>query len=219
MDSSEIKSFIAARVAKELRDGDIINLGIGLPTLVPAYLPKGVRVILQSENGIIGTGPKPSPEEAEPLFVVDAGGSPAMVGTGGSYIDSMTSFTLIRGGHVDCTVLGALEVDQEGNLSNWIIPGKKVPGMGGAMDLVVGAKKVIVAMEHTARGKHKILKKCSLPFTAVHCVDMIITEMGVFEVTEQGLILTEYNPEYTVEQIQDATEANFAVSNSVIAMS
>jgi len=218
MEQSQIKGFIAARVARELKDGDIINLGIGLPTLVPAFLPKGVHVVLQSENGIIGTGPKPSSEEADPLYVVDAGGAPAMVGIGGSYIDSMTSFTLIRGGHVDCTVLGALEVDQEGNLSNWIIPGKKVPGMGGAMDLVVGAKKVIVAMEHTAKGKHKILKKCRLPFTAIHCVNMIITEMGVIEVTERGLNLTEYNPEFTIEQIREATEADITISDNLIAM-
>jgi len=218
MEQSQIKDFIAARVARELKDGDIINLGIGLPTLVPAFLPKGVHVVLQSENGIIGTGSKPSSEEADPLYVVDAGGAPAMVGIGGSYIDSMTSFTLIRGGHVDCTVLGALEVDQEGNLSNWVIPGKKVPGMGGAMDLVVGAKKVIVAMEHTAKGKHKILKKCRLPFTAIRCVNMIITEMGVIEVTERGLSLTEYNPEFTIEQIREATEADITISDNLIAM-
>jgi len=218
MEQSQIKDFIAARVAREIKDGDIINLGIGLPTLVPAFLPKGVHVVLQSENGIIGTGSKPSSEEADPLYVVDAGGAPAMVGIGGSYIDSMTSFTLIRGGHVDCTVLGALEVDQEGNLSNWVIPGKKVPGMGGAMDLVVGAKKVIVAMEHTAKGKHKILKKCRLPFTAIRCVNMIITEMGVIEVTERGLSLTEYNPEFTIEQIREATEADITISDNLIAM-
>lgn len=212
MEKSQIKGFIAARVAKELHDGDIVNLGIGLPTLVPNYLPEGVSVILQSENGIIGTGPKPSAEDAEPMYVVDAGGSPAMVGPGGCYIDSATSFGLIRGGHVDATVLGALEVDQNGNLSNWIIPGKKVPGMGGAMDLVVGAKKVIVAMEHTAKGTHKILKECKLPYTAVNCIDLIVTEMGVIEVTDTGLVLTEYNPEYTIEQIQAATEAQLTIS-------
>lgn len=212
MDRSMIKGYIAARVAKELNDGDVVNLGIGLPTLVPKYLPEGVEVILQSENGIIGTGPTPTPEEADPMYVTDAGGAPAMVGFGGAYIDSATSFGLIRGGHVDATVLGALEVDQEGNLSNWIIPGKKVPGMGGAMDLVVGAKKVIVAMEHTAKGNHKILKKCKLPFTAIHCIDMIVTEMGVMVVTDKGLELKEINPEFTVEQIQEATEAELIIA-------
>ncbi len=207
MERHEIKGYIAARVAKELHDGDVVNLGIGLPTLIPGYLPEGVRVILQSENGIIGTGPKPSPEDAQPMYVVDAGGSPAAADVGGCFIDSSVSFGLIRGGHVDCTVLGALEVDQEGNLSNWIIPGKKVPGMGGAMDLVVGAKKVIVAMEHTARGSAKILKKCRLPLTAVKCIHLIITEMGVMVVTPDGLVLKEYNPEFTIEEIQAATEA------------
>lgn len=215
MERNEIKGFIAKRTARELKDGDVVNLGIGLPTLVPSYLPEGTRVVLQSENGIIGTGPKPTPEEAEPLYVTDAGGQPAMVGYGGCYIDSCTSFGLIRGGHVDCTILGALEVDQEGNLSNWIIPGKKVPGMGGAMDLVVGAKKVIVAMEHTAKGSHKILKKCRLPFTAVKCIDLIITEMGVMEVTGQGLKLVEYNPEFTLEQIQEATEAELIIPEDI----
>lgn len=212
MDRNLIKGYIAARVAKELKDGDVVNLGIGLPTLVPQYLPEGVNVVLQSENGIIGTGPKPTEENADPLYVTDAGGSPAMVGFGGCYIDSATSFGLIRGGHVDATVLGALEVDANGNLANWIIPGKKVPGMGGAMDLVNGAKLVIVAMEHTARGSHKILKQCKLPLTAVNCINLIITEMGVMQVTDQGLVLTEINPEFTVEQVQEATEATLIVS-------
>ncbi len=207
MEKGEIKGYIAARVAKELKNGDVVNLGIGLPTMVPNYLPEGVRVVLQSENGIV-----PDAGHARPLYVVDAGGSPATVEAGGCFIDSAVSFGLIRGGHVDCTVLGALEVDAEGNLSNWIIPGKKVPGMGGAMDLVVGAKKVIVAMEHTARGVAKILVKCRLPFTAVRCVDMIITEMGVFNVTPGGLVLAEYNPEFTVDDIKNATEAPFTVA-------
>lgn len=212
MDRSLIKGYIAQRVAKELKDGDVVNLGIGLPTLVPQYLPDDVHVILQSENGIIGTGPKPTDEEADPIYVTDAGGASAMVGFGGSYIDSTTSFGLIRGGHVDATVLGALEVDEKGNLANWIIPGKKVPGMGGAMDLVNGAKLVIIAMEHTARGAHKILKKCRLPLTAVHCINLIITEMGVMEVTDKGLVLTEINPEFTVDQVQEATEAKLIIA-------
>ena len=211
MEKSQIKAFIAARVAKELKDGDVVNLGIGLPTLVPNYLPEGVHVTLQSENGIIGTGAV-TDENKDPIHVVDAGGSPSAVGHGGSFIDSSVSFGLIRGGHVDATVLGGLEVDQEGSLSNWIIPGKKMPGMGGAMDLLVGAKEVIVAMEHTAKGNPKILKKCTLPYTAVHCVTKIITEMAVINVTDKGLELVEYNPEFTVEQIQAATAAELIVS-------
>lgn len=215
MDKENIKGFIAARVAKELNDGDVVNLGIGLPTLVPNYLPQGVKLILQSENGIIGTGPTPGADTAEPLYVTDAGGRPAMVGEGGCYIDSSFSFSFIRGGHVDCTILGSLQVDAEGNLANWIIPGKMLPGMGGAMDLVVGAKKVIVAMEHTNKGKHKILNKCTLPLTAVGAVDLIVTEMGVIEVTDDGLLLLEYNPEFTVEQIQEATEAKLKISDNL----
>lgn len=211
MEHAEIKNFIAARVAKELHDGDVVNLGIGLPTLVPHYLPENVHVILQAENGIVGAAVADEWSH-RPLHVVDAGGSPAAVTHGGCFIDSATSFSMIRGGHVDVTVLGGLEVDEEGSLSNWIIPGKKMPGMGGAMDLLVGAKKVIVAMEHTAKGKPKILKKCRLPYTAVKCVHKIITEMAVIEVTGRGLMLTEYNPEFTVEEIRAATEATLSVS-------
>ncbi|MDR1292483.1 MAG: 3-oxoacid CoA-transferase subunit B [Clostridiales Family XIII bacterium] len=212
MDPKELKPYIAARVAKELKDGDVVNLGIGLPTLVPSFLLPDVQVILQSENGIVGAGTAPRGDESDPAHITDAAGQPSSVVPGGAFIDSSVSFGLIRGGHVDCTILGALEVDSEGSLSNWIIPGKKLPGMGGAMDLVVGAKKVIVAMEHTAKGKPKILTKCRLPFTAVNCVDMIVTEMGVFEVTGDGLLLTEYNPEYTVDDIRAATEADFELA-------
>ena len=211
MDKSEIKAFIAKRVAKDLKDGDMVNLGIGLPTLVPNFLPEGVHVTLQSENGIIGTGTV-TEENKDLLHVIDAGGGAAAVGAGGSFIDSSVSFGLIRGGHVDATILGGLEVDEEGSLSNWIIPGKKMPGMGGAMDLLVGAKNVIVAMEHTAKGAPKILKKCKLPYTAVHCVTKIITEMCVIECTKDGLLLTEYNPEFTVEDIQAVTEAKLIIS-------
>jgi len=210
MEKSEIKGFIAKRVAKELKDGDIVNLGIGLPTLVPNYLPEGVHVTLQAENGTIGSAAAGA--TPDPIHDVDAGGSPSGIAQGGSFIDSSVSFGLIRGGHVDATILGGLEVDEEGSLSNWIIPGKKMPGMGGAMDLLVGAKNVIVAMEHTAKGNPKILKKCKLPYTAVKCITKIITEMGVMEVTDKGLVLTEYNPEFTVEQIQAATEATLIVS-------
>lgn len=217
MERSEMKAFIARRVAKELYDGDVVNLGIGLPTMVPQFLPEGVHVTLQSENGIVGAA-SVDDWNHNPLHVVDAGGNPSAVAPGGSFIDSATSFAMIRGGHVDATILGGLEVDQEGSLSNWIIPGKKMPGMGGAMDLLVGAKYVIVAMEHTAKGKPKILKKCRLPYTAVKCVNKIITEMCVLEVTGQGLLLTEYNPEYTLDQIREATEAELTISPDLKSM-
>lgn len=217
MERSEMKAFIARRVAKELHDGDVVNLGIGLPTMVPQFLPEGVHVTLQSENGIVGAA-SVDDWNHNPLHVVDAGGNPSAVAPGGSFIDSATSFAMIRGGHVDATILGGLEVDQEGSLSNWIIPGKKMPGMGGAMDLLVGAKYVIVAMEHTGKGKPKILKKCRLPYTAVKCVNKIITEMCVLEVTDQGLLLTEYNPEYTLDQIREATEAELMVSPDLKSM-
>ena len=218
MEKSEIKGFIAKRVAKELKDGDVVNLGIGLPTLVPAYLPEGVHVVLQSENGIIGTGAKPSADDAEPFFTTDAGGAPAQAAKFGCYVDSATSFAFIRGGHVNATILGGLEVDQEGSLSNWIIPGKKMPGMGGAMDLCVGAKHCIVCMEHTAKGNPKIFEKCRLPLTASHCVNKIITEMCVLEVTDKGLLMTEINPEFTVEQVQAATAAPITVSENLKSM-
>ncbi len=211
MDKNQIKATIAARVAKELKDGDVVNLGIGIPTLVPNYLPEGVKLTLHAELGCVGAGPKPA-EGEEDYYIVDAGGSPSSVTLGGSFIDSSTASCIIRGGHVDATILGCLECDEEGNMSNWIIPGKKCPGMGGAMDLVVGAKKVIVAMEHTAKGAHKILKKCRLPLTAQKVVSMIITEMGVIDVTPNGLVLKEINPEFTVEQVQEATEATLTIS-------
>lgn len=214
MDKNQIKSTIAARVAKELKDGDVVNLGIGIPTMVPNFLPEGVSLTLHAELGCVGAGARPAPGNEDP-YVVDAGGSPSSVMPGGAFIDSATSFCIIRGGHVDATILGCLECDEEGNMSNWIIPGKKMPGMGGAMDLVVGAKKVIVAMEHTAKGAHKILKKCRLPLTAMKVVNMIITEMGVMHITPDGLVLTEYNPEFTVEEIQAATEATLIISDTL----
>jgi acetate CoA/acetoacetate CoA-transferase beta subunit len=220
MERSEIKGFIARRVAKELKDGDVVNLGIGLPTLVPQYLPPGVNVTLQSENGIIGIGVL-TDENADPLYVTDAGGSPAAVAAGGAFIDSASSFGFIRGGHVDVTILGGLEVDQDGSLANWIIPGKMVPGMGGAMDLLVGTKNVIVAMEHTAKGRSKILKKCTLPYTAIHCVNKIITEMCVFDVLKgekMGLIMSEINPEFTVNDVKAVTEADFVFSEQLKSM-
>ena len=206
MDKGKIKEIIAKRVAKELKDGDVVNLGIGLPTMVANYIPEEVEVILQSENGFVGMGTEPKKgEEIENL--VNAGGMPVTVLSGAAFFDSSVSFGIIRGGHVDATVLGALQVDEKGNLANWMIPGKMVPGMGGAMDLVVGAKKVIIAMTHTAKGKVKIFKECSLPLTAKAQVNLIVTEMGVMEVTKEGIVLKEINPAFTVEDVQAVTEA------------
>jgi len=210
MDKNKEKEVIAKRAAKELKDGDVVNLGIGLPTLVANYVPEGIEITLQSENGFLGMGPAPKPGEEDP-YIVNAGGIYTTVNPGGVFFDSATSFLIIRGGHVDVTVLGALEVDEKGNLANWMVPGKMVPGMGGAMDLVTGAKKVIIAMNHTAKGNHKILKECTLPLTAVNVVDLIITEMGVLEVTDKGLVLKEINPEYTVEEVQNATGAQLII--------
>ena len=214
MDKNQIREFIAKRAALEIKDGDVVNLGIGLPTLIPNYLPAGVSVTLQSENGMLGMGPAPAPGEEDPHFV-NAGGGFITYQPGASTFDSATSFAVIRGGHVNVTFLGALEVDEEGNLANWMIPGKKTPGMGGAMDLLVGAKKVILTMEHTAKGSHKILKKCKLPLTAAGQVNMIITEMGVMEITPKGIVLTEINSEFTVEQVQEATEATLIISDNL----
>jgi acetate CoA/acetoacetate CoA-transferase beta subunit len=203
------KQKIAARVAKELKDGDVVNLGIGLPTMVPNYLPVGVSVILQSENGYIGLGPV----TAEDPDLVNAGGQPAGVIPGAAFFDSAFSFELIRGGHVDVTVLGGLEVDQDGNIANWMVPGKMVPGMGGAMDLVTGAKKVIVAMEHcTKKGGSKILEQCTLPLTGKGVVDVIVTELAVFRVTEEGLVLDEIMDGATLEMVQEKTEATFKIN-------
>jgi len=217
MDKNMEKEFIAKRVAKELKDGDVVNLGIGLPTLVANYVPEGVEIMLQSENGFVGMGPAPKEGEEDP-YLVNAGGQYITINPGGAFFDSADSFLIIRGGHVDVTVLGALEVDEKGNLANWMVPGKMVPGMGGAMDLVTGAKKVIVAMTHTAKGSHKILKECKLPLTAVKCVDMIITEMGVMEVTEEGIVLKEIAPEVTVEEIQAATGAELIIPDDLKVM-
>lgn len=214
MDKKQTQAFIAKRVAQELKDGDVVNLGIGLPTKVANYVPEDMDVTFQSENGFVGLGPAPE-EGKEDKDIVNAGGQYVTIKEGGMFFDSATSFGIIRGGHVDATVLGALQVDQKGNLANWMIPGKMVPGMGGAMDLVVGAKKVIVAMEHTVKGNPKILKECNLPLTAAGEVDLIITEMGVMEVTDNGLVLTEINPEYTVEDVKNATEADFTVADNL----
>ncbi len=209
------KEIIARRVAAELKDGELVNLGIGLPTLVPNYLPQDVSIILQSENGFVGLGPVTT---ADP-DLTNAGGAPAGIIAGGATFDSFMSFNLIRGGHVDATVLGALQVDEQGNLANWMVPGKMVPGMGGAMDLVVGAKKVIVAMEHTAKdGSPKILKNCTLPLTGKGVVSLIITELGVIRVTPAGLVLEETAPGVSAADVAAATEAKLIVSDKLITM-
>ncbi|MGE0078328.1 MAG: 3-oxoacid CoA-transferase subunit B [Bacteroidales bacterium] len=215
MDKNQIREVIARRAALELKDGDLVNLGIGLPTIIPEYVPEGVNVILQSENGLIGLGPSPVPGQ-EDKNLSNAGGGYVTLTAGGSSFDSSTSFGIIRGGHVDVTVLGALQVDEKGNLANWMIPGKLTPGMGGAMDLLIGARKVIIAMEHTAKGAHKIMKQCNLPLTAAGQVNLIITEMGVIEVTPEGLVLKEINPEFTVEEVQAATEAKLIIPTNLI---
>ena len=206
------KQIIASRIALELNDGDLVNLGIGIPTLVANYVPEDKTITFQAENGIIGLGGLVE-DETE---IVNAGGMGASILEGGAFIDSATSFSFIRGGHIDATVLGALEVDQEGSLASWIIPGKKVPGMGGAMDLVTGAKKVIIAMRHTNRGVPKILKQCRLPLTAAHQVNLIVSEMAVMEVRKDGLHLLEVHPSYSVEDVVKATEAELIINDVLL---
>lgn len=207
----EMQEVIAKRVAQEFHNNDVITLGIGLPTKAVTYLPDDVEVIVQSENGVLGVGTYPH-ESVKDERITNAGGVGVTINPGGCFIDSLTSFELMRGGHIDITVLGALQVDQEGNLANWCIPGKFTPGMGGAMDLVVGTKKLIIAMEHTSKGMPKILKKCTLPLTAAHKVNLIITEKGVFEVTPQGLLLREISPYSSLEDIKNTTEADFTLA-------
>lgn len=207
------KEIIARRIALELKNGDLVNLGIGIPTLVAEYIPAGINVILHSENGFVGLGPDTGLNDPD---VVNAGGRPASVAPGGAMFDSLMSFAIVRGGHLSMTVLGALEVDQNGNLANWMVPGKIVPGMGGAMDLVAGAKKVIVAMEHTAKdGTAKILRKCTLPLTGKGVVDMIVSNLAVFHFTDEGLVLRELAPGVTVEQVASCTAAEFTVSSEI----
>lgn len=217
MDKQQMREVIARRAALELKDGDVVNLGIGLPTLIPNFLPEGVHVVLQSENGLLGMGADAAENNTDPELV-NAGGGYITMEKGAATFDSATSFGIIRGGHVDASILGAMQVDEHGDLANWLIPGKKAPGMGGAMDLLMGAKKVILAMEHTAKGSMKILKKCSLPLTAKGQVNLIITEMGVMEITPEGIVLKELHPDFTLEQIQAATEPTLIVSKDLKAM-
>ena len=212
------REIIAKRVARFFKDGDVVNLGIGLPTAVANYIPEGVNIFLHSENGFIGLGPTP-PEGQEQKDVVNAGGQPVTIVPGGACFDSAMSFAIIRGGHLAATVLGALEVDEKGNLANWMVPGKMVPGMGGAMDLVAGARKVIIAMEHTTKeGAPKILKECTLPLTASGEVDYIVTELGFMEVTKDGIVLRELAPGVTVEEIQAKTQATLIIPDTVLTM-
>ena len=216
--SMDAKELIARRIALELKDGSLVNLGIGMPNLVAKYLPRSARVFFQVENGMIGMDHLPEPGLADE-YLADAGGSFIGAIPGACAFDSAFSFGLIRGGHVDVTVLGGLEVDERGVLANWTIPGKMVPGMGGAMDLVTGAKRVIVAMIHTAKGKPKILKKCTLPLTSVRRVSLVVTDLAVIEPTAEGLVLKELAPGVTIEQVIAATEARLIVSPDVHEMS
>ena len=214
----EKRERIVKRIARELQDGFYVNLGIGLPTLVANYVPPGMDVILQSENGMLGIGPYPL-EGHEDCDLINAGKETVSEMPGTAYFSSADSFAMIRGGHIDFSVLGAMEVDEEGNLANWMIPGKMVKGMGGAMDLVAGARRVVIAMEHTTReGQPKILKKCTLPLTGVKVVDTIVTEMAYMTVTDEGIVLEEVAPGLTADDVQRATEAGLIVSSSLKVM-
>ncbi len=215
---ADIKERIAKRVAKEMEDGYVANLGIGLPTMVPQFIPEDIIVTLHSENGFAGLDETVQDPAEIDVDVIDSGGMYVKALPRVKFFDTSDSFGIVRGGHVDVTVLGAMQVAENGDLANWIIPGKKVAGMGGAMDLVVGAKKVIIAMTHTQKGNHKILEKCTLPLTAEKVVDMIITEMGVMEIRPEGVVVTELHPDFTKEEIQEATGCKLIFADDLKAM-
>jgi 3-oxoacid CoA-transferase subunit B len=213
------KEQIAQRIAKEVKDGYVVNLGIGIPTLVANYIPEGMTVYLQSENGLLGMGPFPREDEVD-ADLINAGKQTITTVPGASFFSSADSFAMIRGGHVDLTVLGAMQVDEEGNIANWMIPGKMVKGMGGAMDLVAGAKRVIVAMQHVDKsGDMKLVKKCTLPFTGLRCIHQVVSDYGVFDVTPEGFLLREFAPDLSVDQVVKATAGKVKVASDVKPMS
>jgi len=214
LSKDKIKEIIARRIAKEFKENDIVTLGIGLPTEAANYVSSDMNIIFQSENGILGLGKTQKGPEFNKK-IVNAGGAYVEVNKGASFYDSQMAFTIMRGGHIDATVLGALQADEQGSIASWQIPGKFVPGIGGSMDLIVGSKKVIVAMTHTSKDEPKIVKRCTLPLTAYREVDMIVTERGVFNVTKDGLVLAEINPVYSIDDIKKSTNADFIVSPNI----